>query len=403
MNYRYWMLACMLGCIVASKALAQDDEPRRYVPIPFDPNFEAKFKDRLKFEKQLGPFKDLVRQIIADPNKFPVDPKQIKDLKFDDPQFKKALQDWAQNDPQLKQALKDWISNNPVGKQPDDVKKMHDELKQLLDQPKAKIDVPKDLPKLPPPAKLPDNAVPRAVENAMKKAENSNLGEWLRDSPAWRRAFTDLRASLNNPNQNRWGMRDIEKKLKWFEGQNWKLGENTLEKLREMPRPNWERFRWNRPVGADRVPNFAGRLPEFSAPSLPSMTVGVSWFLFVAVLVLVAWLMMRWAKKQQSEASRSDAVPLGPWPVRPDAVTTRAELVAAFDYLARLTLGVPALCWNHRVIASQWSAKIPANASEAAVLAQHYEIARYTPGEAALTETERTQVRSALAQIAETA
>lgn len=412
MNNHYWMLACLLGIAFSPSVLAQDDEPRSYVPIPLDPNFEAKFKDRLKFEKQLGPFKDLVRQIIADPNKFPIDPKQLKELKFDDPQFKKALHDWAANDPQLKQALQDWISKNPVGNQPDDVKQMHDNLKTLLDQskppmadPKKLPEFPKELPKMSQPPR-PDNAIPRAVENTMKNAENGKLGEWLRDSPAWRRAFSDLKTALDNPNNQRWGMRDIENKLKWFEGQNWTPVENALDRLREMPRPNWERFRWDRPVpglGGTRAPNLPGGLPDFSAPSLPTIGVGVSWLLFLAVLALLVWLLLRWAKKQQGEATESDAVTLGPWPVRADAITTRADLVLAFDHLARLTLGAAAECWNHRVIAAQWSAKTPACTPVADGLAQLYELARYTPGDATLSETERTQARSAIAQIAEAA
>ena len=412
MSYRFLILACMLGITFALTVRAQDDEPRTYVPIPFDPNFEAKFKDRLKFEKQLGPLKDLVRQIIADPNKLHIDPKQLKDFKLDDPQFKKALQDWAANDPQLKQALQDWISKNPVGKQPDDVKQMHDNLKTLLDQskppmadPKTLPEFPKELPKISQPPR-PDNAIPRAVERAMQQAENSNLGEWLRDSPAWRRAFSDLKTSLDNPNNKRWGMRDIENKLKWFEGKNWKPAENALDRLREMPRPNWERFRWDRPVpglGRVRAPNLPGGLPDFSAPSLPTIGVGVSWLLFLAVLALLVWLLLRWAKKQQGEATKSDAVTLGPWPVRADAVTTRADLVLAFDHLARLTLGAAAEYWNHRVIASQWSAKTPACTPVANGLAQLYEMSRYSQGDAALSETERTQARLAIAQIAEAA
>ncbi len=412
MNSRGCLLACVVGLAAALNSHAQDVEPRQYVPIPFDPNFQAKFKDRLKFEKQLGPFKDLIRQIVADPKKFPVDPKQLKDFKLDDPQFKNALQDWAANDPQLKQALKDWIKQNPIDKQPEEFQRMHADLKKLLDQPKTPIPVPKTLPDLPKdlpkitPQKPPDNALPRAVENAMKNAENGRLGEWLKDSPAWRRAFEDLRVSLNNPNSKRWGMRDIENKLKWFEGKDWKFGEAALERIREMPRPNWERFRWDRPVpGLNRVraPNLPGRLPDFSGPSLPTIGAGVSWLLFMIVLALLAWVLMRWAKKETKDSPISHAVTLGPWPVRPDRIATRAELVLAFDYLARLTLGLPAMFWNHRAIASQWSAKMPAVMSSATVLAELYELARYTQGDAALTEAEIVQARTALSQIAEAA
>ena len=91
----------------------------------------------------------------------------------------------------------------------------------------------------------------------------------------------------------------------------------------------------------------------------------------------------------------------GPWPVRPNALASAAELIRAFEYLSLLTLGPAARHWNHRAIADQLStpwdtrpstpsnngvhsmnAADPMERRHAAVeLADLYESARYWPPE----------------------
>jgi len=64
------------------------------------------------------------------------------------------------------------------------------------------------------------------------------------------------------------------------------------------------------------------------------------WLVGAGLFVLFAWQMLRWRKHKHSPDSREErAAALGPWPVRPEAVLTRTQLVQAFDYLALLTLG----------------------------------------------------------------
>ena len=76
----------------------------------------------------------------------------------------------------------------------------------------------------------------------MKRAEESKVGDWLRDSPAWKRAFQDLRASLENPNAARWKLGDWQSKLLAPDGKAWKLGAQTLERLKNLPRPDLEQW-----------------------------------------------------------------------------------------------------------------------------------------------------------------
>src|SRR5207244_3193479 len=113
--------------------LAQD-AARKYVPFDIDPNYQKILQNRLAMEQQLGPFKDLIKQILADPAKMPFDAAKIKDMKLEDPKFKKALRDWLANDPQLKKLLDDWTRKIPPGNQPADMKKLQQDVKRLLDE-----------------------------------------------------------------------------------------------------------------------------------------------------------------------------------------------------------------------------------------------------------------------------
>src|SRR5258708_36547274 len=105
----------MLKMIIVLPACAQD-EPRQYKKFDISPMFEKLFKDRLQMEQQLGPLKDLIKKIAADPRKMPTDPDQLKGLKLDDDTVK-ALKEWVANDPKLRDALRDWWKQQPPGKQ----------------------------------------------------------------------------------------------------------------------------------------------------------------------------------------------------------------------------------------------------------------------------------------------
>src|SRR5262249_61802198 len=70
---------------------------------------------------------------------------------------------------------------------------------------------------------------------------------------------------------------------------------------------------------------------------------------------------------------------LGPWPVNPARISTRAELIAAFDYLALLCLGRQARTWNHSAIGHSLASTKPEHHPAARELASLYEGARYAP------------------------
>jgi len=406
--WRFWLTAVIviMGILLPAHAQGQMDQRRQYVPFPIDPNFEKMLRDRLQLEKDLGPLKDLVKQIAADPSNFPLDEKQLKDLKLNDPSFRKALKDWAASDPQLREALRDWIKQNPADKQPANVQKFQQDLKNFLDQNKPKVDPPV-WKKAPGPTLKVKPATPKTdllaktTERVMKRAENSKLGDWLRDSPAWKRGFADLRTSMNNPDLSRWKLGDWQGKLLLPDGKLWRFGEGTLEGIQKLPRPNLPRFTPSLPAISNiPMPNItAPGMPALSGPSLPSFSAWAIGILLLFLFLLTGWQMLRWGK--QSAARVEEYAQVGPWPVRPEAVSTRAELVLAFDYLALLTLGVGVQSWNHHAVARRWREKSPACAQTGNALALLYEQARYTQGVEALTPSQRDKARACLLQLAE--
>jgi hypothetical protein len=138
-------------------------------------------------------------------------------------------------------------------------------------------------------------------------------------------------------------------------------------------------------------------LPTAPSPPTPS---GNVWLFILIVLALLAagWY---WLRRQRSAKAAVAPAYLGPWPVQPDAVSNRAELVRAFDYLALLSLGLDVRTWNHLAIARQWTAKAPACTEASHALALLYEQARYTDGGDALTEPQRDAARRSLLMLAE--
>jgi hypothetical protein len=102
---------------------------------------------------------------------------------------------------------------------------------------------------------------------------------------------------------------------------------------------------------------------------------GLLALLAAGIIAAVLWKLL---------AARSGAAPstalagLGPWPVEPERVATREQLVQAFEYLAVLLLGESARTANHRDIAASLDGT-PDRGRAAGELAELYETARYDP------------------------
>ena len=148
-------------------------------------------------------------------------------------------------------------------------------------------------------------------------------------------------------------------------------------------------------------------LPSISAPSWtkPSLPSGPSLagaassrlWLWLALLFLAGVLLWKWNAwfKPAEDADQAGAWHLGPWPVAPDQVTTRGELVRAFEYLALLLLGPAARTQNHHEAAEEIGrhAETPRGQETVEQLARLYEQARYAPeqtdGNVPLSRTNR--------------
>lgn len=404
----FLLLAATLA--LAQRADAQTprfSEPgKSYVKIDLDPGYAEELKRRLQMEDKLGPFKDLVKQILADPNQLGLDPGKLKDMKLEDPELKKALEEWVRSDPKLRESLRDWIRQNPQSKELAKDEQAQRQLQKLLDEASQKEPAPPLPVEWKPAEKLPrpkDDAFTKLTERAMKEAQNTQLGEFLQRSPAWQRAFEDLRGVMQQSDAPPGLFGDLPSKLLTPDGNTFKLADSAFSSLRDLPRPRFDRFRWDKSVpgiGQIPTPDFGTPGgPDFGDASLPSLGAAASWILVVLIVLLVGWRLMRFTRRTAPVVQ--DRPNLGPWPVRPEAVATRADLVLAFDYLALWTLGLGVKSWNHHAVANRWRTQAPACGDSAAALAQLYEQARYTLGADALPDAERELAQRSLAQIAE--
>jgi hypothetical protein len=145
-----------------------------------------------------------------------------------------------------------------------------------------------------------------------------------------------------------------------------------------------------------------------SLPAAPSRGgddwgTGALMLLSLGVLLLLFWKLGGWSRLQ---AGRGEAGPwqLGPWPVQPGAVSTRQDLVRAFEYLAFLCLGRDASTCHHRELADRLARRDDVDDARrrqaADLLAWMYEQARYAPADESLSPEELTEARHALCFLA---
>jgi hypothetical protein len=173
---------------------------------------------------------------------------------------------------------------------------------------------------------------------------------------------------------------------------------DSFKSLGKLDLPNLPRI--NTPS-----PNIS-RLPSFSAPHrLPTLSPGsVSWkpLLLIGIVVLtliIVWKMLAqrtWAKTAAGKSTWK----LGPWPMDPSQIASRADLVKMFEHLSLLRLGQDAQSWNHLAIASQLGGTAEERRQAADALARVYEQARYAPGDEPLSADSLAAARHDLSLLA---
>jgi hypothetical protein len=367
------------------RIIREDTEQRQsHVPLPPAPgdsrDTEQLFKDRLGQSELLSKLKNVVKDIgaLKDPQELL---RQLKNAGIDpkSPEFKKLMEnELAKLTPEQKKVIQELIRRDlPPIKPPGN------------GETPPSSDPPPDI--KPPPVEgngpTPNTTpTPQSPENTATAAEEARrrevyqwlfeklqgmegLGKTLSNSPAVRDMVRDLGQIAMQAAAN---ARNAGNGDGWL-NKDWPLLRNlNLSRLANLPAPS----------GSVSLP---------SPPSLhvPSLGFGggawelVLWPVGLMLAALVIWKILRLPVPFRARPG-ADAWRLGPWPVRPEAVATREELVRGFEYLSLLRLGREAMAWNHHAVADRLGGADAERQRAATELAAVYEKARYAPDDEVL-------------------
>jgi hypothetical protein len=378
-----WLLAGGIILLAAASTPARQDNPS-FRPVD-DEGFQA-FEDSVRRLKQsqeaaldANSTRDLIRSLLA--GKWSEEElKALQQSLNKDPKLRERMEKELLNDRGLRQQIEEELKNRREPS-PEQVKRL-----QKLAMPSQSQPMPG--PSDPPgssssPAQNPEakQAPPRTAETQPRESKRrpsgasswlqEHLGRWaenLRDqgggSETLRDAMRQLsrlgldsRFSANLPNLNDWMPQ------RWFEGLN-------LPSTGGLSLPELPQFGGG---GSWSVPTSSGGLPSGTT--------------LVLILLIGAVLLALWKGREllrtPAEVQAGRGWRLGNWPVLPEAVSTRQQLVDAFEYLACRLLGPDAQHWHHRELAARLgdTPSMDGNDRQAAAdrLADLYERARYAP------------------------
>jgi hypothetical protein len=367
--------SCLIWCLVAMACAAPAawSQERQYTSIPFEGDPATLLRQRLiqgqRFDellRQAHKLEGLLRKSkggigaiampkLEQPN---INLEKIEDLKkvvdqvkLDDkvsPEIKKVVQDFKDG---YKTALE--TPSNPA-----------EQLKAAENMSAAT------------PTEELQDGLNRWALDMLQDAEDSKVGGMIRQSPTWRNAIEDLREFITNPQKT---------------SKTWNLGLDKLslpEGLDAAFSKTWERIRG---MEMPSLPKIELSPPELGvSKSLSKLPVPQRWavdqsLLWVGIAVcagLIGWQFWRRGRGRGGAAARRR---LGPWPVQPDRVSSPEELIAAFEYLAALCLGVQVRTWHHRAVAAALGGDDDERCRAAGELAALYEQVRYSSEEVSLS------------------
>jgi hypothetical protein len=259
----------------------------------------------------------------------------------------------------------------------------------------------------PPPGGPPPSPTP--VQPPANQSLPKETPEWLKNS--LNGTAKDFTKWLDSPSGKsfRDGLKDFGKDLGKRAGdvRNSAAGERFRGASKYLPKPgNWLSDNV-RPRSGPRVGSLP-RLPSPSSSSVPRVSGGGLLRFIVIVAAVALLLFVAWKSRGLWAGAllrgRSSEWRLGPWPVRPDQVSTRGDLVRAFEHLALMCLGLPARNHHHldlgQLIADQPSLDPDRRRDAALTLARLYEQARYTPDDEPLSPQDVADARRELGYLA---
>lgn len=385
--------------LLTGLALGQDAERPRY-RLPDTAvrtsDLEAFLKRRQAATEQNEQIKKLLDDLF-DKRPGSEDMRRLQQLLQDNPDLRRQAEDNLRLQPNLGKALQDMLTQRQPGRQQviDLAQRLTDRQPLLPNQPPIQ---PLPLPMPPQPGRPPEpvqpiQPPPRPPESLTDWAQRQTAdwtkdlvkGNWNPLDDALVRGFVDsLRDNGMIP--RRWEVPE------WLKDATTSASSNFREWLPDLgPAPEMPRFvvgEW-----------------DFGAPELPSAASASragGFLLLLGIFGAAAWLILQTRGLRDFSGSATPARRLGPWPVSPDTVATRGEVVLAFEYLARKVLGLPAETSHHRAVARQLAARATSaqQARAADDLAALYEHARYTPPTESLSPEELARVRQALRLLA---
>jgi hypothetical protein len=423
--------AALLGAPTAALAQPRSrpgPSHRAYIPIAPAGDLEQILKDNLDRVRGLNDMRDILEQLRKnsdllkgsgfedflkglDGNGAGLDPN--------DPKTRKMFQDvWDRlnKDPELRDKVQKNLSLDPKKFQ-----ELADQARKELandQRPEGEPAVPgkpQPAPEAPTPPAAEDISPPdndhdfaQTLKNWLERAENwGRVGEMLRDSPAFQKAVNDL--SLNFLNQEGGtlhldgGMLNRVGDVADLAGRGFDMVDRGWSSFGNLPMPS---------LPSVRLPNLSlGRFPSFGMPSVGApggggagLGTALLWVVLAAALGLILWQVLARVSLRQAGKQAGAGWRLGPWPVDPAQVTTRQELIQAFEYVSLLLLGPAVRTWNHREIAAGLADEAAGGSSgkraAADRLAALYEVARYAPEEGPLAGEALAQARRHLCYLA---
>jgi hypothetical protein len=378
------------------------------VPIPakgnkLDP--DLLFADRLSKAQALAKLRKRAQDVLGDDLEDVVKQLQKQGLNPSDPDFAKQLPTLLaklqQNKSDLKltpeeiDAIKRLLGDSFPDKLPPDFPRPGP----LGKVGPPKIDQKGNLPE-PGPTPSPDGPpepVPGPSEDARQVQSTrqllqlaqrlDGLSGTMNDSPAFRQTMRDL-GRMTLTADAHLGDRTLDGQFdrwnRWAnQGNNWFNGRRSGFPALDLPK-----------MAALRVPSLnlsVGGVPRMGMPSgtsvagSPGLGQGLVWAAVLVGIAVLLWKILGRFGPLTPQRS-ADAWRLGPWPVDPKAVASRAEMIRAFEYLSLLRLGRPALHWNHREIADRLGTEDADRRRAAGEIAGLYERARYAPGDEPLSD-----------------